>query len=137
MDFSSKARFLRISPRKLRYVADLVRGKELTNAFHILRSVNKRGTYFITKLLRSAVANFNDVRMKKNLDIDEEKLYISKILVDQGPIMKRWRASAFGRARPIHKKFSHLTLVLSEKLTTHEDKKEVKKEEKKLDSDAK
>lgn len=130
MDFPSKARFLRISPRKLRYVADLVRGKGLTQAFHILRCVNKRGTYFIKKLLRSAVANFNDVCMKKNIDMDEDKLYISKLLVDPGPQMKRWRPSAFGRARPIHKRFSHLTLVLSEKPSTEEEKKAKKKEKK-------
>lgn len=101
-------RYLRIAPRKVRLVADLVRGMGVVNAQAQLQFASKRGTDPVLKVLRSALANAKEKKM------DETKLYIAEIRVDSGPILKRWIARAQGRGTPIHKKTSHITLVLKE-----------------------
>lgn len=113
MPVIAKLNYLRISPRKIRLVADLIRGLDVTEAKHQLRFLTKKGTGPLSKLLNSAVSN-----AQHNFNLDKNNLYIAKILVNQGPTLKRWRPRAFGRAFPIAKRTSHITLVLEEKVKT-------------------
>jgi large subunit ribosomal protein L22 len=109
---TAKAKMVRLSPQKARLVADLVRGKYVEDALNILRFTNKKAAKFIEKVVRSAAANaIND----DYFDMDEEKLYIEKIMIDEGPRMKRVKPRAMGRADIIQKKTSHITVVVSEK----------------------
>ena len=109
MSVTAKLRHLRIAPRKVRLVADLIRGKRVEEAQNILNFTIKKSVLPILKLLRSAVAN-----AKNSFQLDEANLYISKILVDEGPKYKRWRARARGSAGQIQKKTSHVTIILDE-----------------------
>ena len=109
MKSSAKLRYLRIAPRKVRLVADMIRGKKVREAELILRFTPKSATEPIAKTLKSAVTS-----AKTNLELDEGNLYISKITVDQGPTLGRFRARSRGRAYPIEKKTSHVTLELDE-----------------------
>jgi len=106
---TAKLRYLRITPRKVRQVSDLIRGKTVEEAQTILRYTVKKAAQPLLKLLKSAVAS-----AKNNFQLEELNLYISKILVDEGPKLKRWRARARGRADEIQKKTSHVTIVLDE-----------------------
>lgn len=105
----AKLRYLRIAPRKVRLVADLVRGKSIEEAQTILNFTIKKATRPILKLLKSAIAN-----AKNNFQMEESNLYISRINVDEGPKHKRWRARARGSASKIQKKTSHLIIFLDE-----------------------
>ena len=102
----AKGRYMRISPTKVREVIDLIRGKDVTAASNILLHTNKGCTRSITKILNSAVSN------AKEKGLAEDQLFISKIIADQGPMWKRWRSAAFGRATAILKKTTHLTIEL-------------------------
>ncbi|MFA5088033.1 MAG: 50S ribosomal protein L22 [Candidatus Omnitrophota bacterium] len=102
----SKAKFIRVSPSKVRQVIDLIRGKDVAESLAILTYVNKGSTGMITKALNSAINN------AKQKGLSEDQLYISKIVADQGPVWKRFRAAAFGRATRILKKTTHLTIEL-------------------------
>lgn len=106
---TAKLRYLRIAPRKVRLVADLIRGKSVEEAQTILNFTVKRAAQPLLKLLKSAIAN-----AKNNFQLEEANLYISKILVDEGPKYKRWMPRARGRASLIQKKTSHITLILDE-----------------------
>ena len=102
---------LRIAPRKSRLVVDMIRGKTVVKARAILEFTVKRSAEPILKLLNSAAASaVNDRKM------EESNLYISKITVDEGPKLKRSFPMSRGRAYPIIKRMSHITLVLSEKI---------------------
>ncbi len=102
----AKLRYLRIAPRKVRLAADLIRGKSIEKAQVILNFTVKKPALPLLKLLKQAVANAKDNQKEVSA------LYISKITVDEGPKLKRWRARARGRAFEIQKKTSHITLVL-------------------------
>jgi large subunit ribosomal protein L22 len=102
--------YLRIAPRKVRLVVDLIRGKSVQEARNILNFTVKRAALPVRKLLDSAVAN-----AKNNFNLDEKKLYIKKIFVNEGPKLKRYRAASRGRAVEIQKKTSHITIILDEK----------------------
>ena len=104
---TAKLRYLRIAPRKVRLVADLIRGKRVAEAQRILHFLPKKGSLPIAKLLKSAAAS-----AKNNHQLDEASLYISKITVDEGPKLKRWRARARGQAYEIQKKTSHINIFL-------------------------
>lgn len=106
----AKARFVRTSARKIRYVIDLIRGKDIPAAFAILANLNKRAASYVNKVLKSAVAN-----AKKVPNIKEENLYIAKIVADGGPMWKRYRAAAMGRATMIRKRTSHIYVELDTK----------------------
>ncbi|MFQ5456373.1 MAG: 50S ribosomal protein L22 [Nitrospirota bacterium] len=114
MEAKAILRYTRVTPRKARMVVDLIRGKKVEEAFTILRFVRKDCARLITKLLKSAVANAED---RKIGDMDE--LWISKAVVDNGAVYKRFMPRAMGRASMIKKRTSHITLVLS---STEEDK---------------
>ncbi|MBL7069526.1 MAG: 50S ribosomal protein L22 [Candidatus Omnitrophica bacterium] len=101
------ARYIRISPRKTRLVANYVKGKRVGEALALLTNLNKRPCEFIEELLRSAISN-----AKRNPDIKEEELFISKLNVDGGPTLKRYRAGSMGRAMMIVHRTSHISIEL-------------------------
>ena len=104
------AKYVRIAPRKVRVVIDLIRGKDVADAFAILKFTPKRGAVLLDKVLRSAVAN-----AENNFDMDTDNLYVSKCFVDQGPTLKRIHPRSRGQAFSILKHTSHITVVVSEK----------------------
>jgi len=109
MPVIAKLCYLRVAPRKVRLVADLIRGKSVEKAQAILNFAQKRAALPLFKLLKSAIAS-----ARHNFGLEESNLYISKITIDEGPKLKRWRARARGQASEIQKKTSHLTLILDE-----------------------
>jgi large subunit ribosomal protein L22 len=126
----AKLRFLRMSPRKVRLVVDLVRGLDVDKALPQLRFSKKDAARPVRKLIESAVAN-----AVNNHKLTREALYIESIAVDQGPTIKRFKPRAFGRATMIRKRMSHVTLTLAEreglaKMTPVDKKKITKKMEK-------
>lgn len=109
MQVMAKLRNLRIAPRKVRLVVDLIRGKKLAEAQTILNFAIKKAAFPLAKLLKQAEAN-----AKNNFQLDPLNLFISKITVDEGRKLKRWRPRARGQAYEIQRKTSHITLVLDE-----------------------
>jgi len=109
MKVISKLKDLRIAPRKVRLIADLIRRKKAEEAQTILAFTIKRGSRPLLKLLKTALAD-----AKNNFQLDAANLYISKITVDEGPILKRWRPRSRGMAYPIKKRTSQITLILEE-----------------------
>ncbi len=109
MEAKAIAKYVRISPQKARLVVDLIRGKKAEEADTTLGFTDKKAAGIIRKVLKSAMAN-----AVQNPNIDENVLYVREVFVDQGPTLKRWRARAQGRATPIKKKTSHITVVLGE-----------------------
>ncbi len=101
-------RFTRVTPRKLRLVVDLIRGKHVDEAFAILRYSPKSASRVIQKVLKSAVANAEDLEVG-----DADELIVSRVFVDGGPVLKRFRARSMGRANPIKKRTSHVTIFVS------------------------
>ena len=110
MEVRARLRFARLAPRKVRLVADLIRGKGSEEALNTLSFTKKAAARVVTKLLKSAIANANQ---KKTVDVD--RLYIKRISVDQGPVLKRYTPRALGRATMIRKRTSHIIIVLDEK----------------------
>ena len=104
------AKYLRISPRKVKIVADLIRGKSLAQATGILLTTPKAASEPLLKLLKSAAAN-----AENNHQMDPEKLYVSACYANPGPIIKRIMPRAQGRAYRINKRTSHVTLAVAEK----------------------
>lgn len=109
MQVKAELNYLRIAPRKARLVANLIRGQSVEKAQTTLNFVIKKGATPLLKLLKSAIAN-----AKNNFQIEESNLFISQILVDEGPKYKRWMPRARGSASEIQKKTSHITLILNE-----------------------
>jgi len=109
MEVKAVTRYVRIAPRKVRIVTELVKGKSAEEALTILKFLPKKAARLVSKTLQSAVAN-----AEQNPNIDVDTLYIKRIYVDGGPSMKRWRARAMGRATRILKRSSHITIVLDE-----------------------
>ena len=101
---------IRIAPRKVQIVLDLIRGKDLKRAQAILKYTTKAAAEPLLKLVNSAAAN-----AENNFDMDTDSLYVSECFVCQGPTLKRIRPRAQGRAYRINKKTSHVTVVLSER----------------------
>lgn len=100
---------VRIAPRKLRTIAKMLRGMPVTKAINSLRFMQKSGSREFFKLLVSAVANAEDKG-----DVDVDKLVVRTVLVDQGPVLKRWRPRAMGRANRINRKTSHVFVEVAE-----------------------
>jgi large subunit ribosomal protein L22 len=110
MESTAKARHVRIAPRKVRLVMDMVRGKPVTEALQTLGLLKKAASPVLAKVIKSAVAN-----AENNHEMSTDGLFVSKAFVDEGPTMKRFMPRAMGRATPIRKRTSHITVVLSEK----------------------
>ena len=109
-DARAHLRYVRISPRKVKIVLDLIRGKEVGRAVGILKSTPKIAAEYLYKLLNSAVAN-----AENNHHMDSSKLYVSECFVCPGPIMKRAMPRAQGRTDRINKRVSHITIAVKEK----------------------
>ncbi len=110
MEARAVAKHIRIAPRKMRLVVDLIRGKKVGEAIAILKHTPKAGSPVVEKVLKSAIAN-----AENNFEMDADNLYISKIFVDEGPTLKRFHPRAQGRAYSIMKRTSHVTVYVSEK----------------------
>lgn len=108
MEATAKVTYVRIAPRKVQIVLDLIRNKPCDEAMAILKHTPKAACEPLAKLLKSAMAN------AENKDMDVSKLYVSECFVCQGPILKRIRPRDHGRAYRINKKTSHITMVLRE-----------------------
>ncbi|MDD5247134.1 MAG: 50S ribosomal protein L22 [Candidatus Omnitrophica bacterium] len=105
----AEGKFIRISPSKFRQVCDLIRRKDVLAAESLLLNLNKRPKEPLIKILRSAMAN------AKVKGFNAEQLYVSKIICDSGPMWKRFKAAAFGRASSIKKRTSHILIELDVK----------------------
>ncbi len=110
MEARAIARYLRVSPLKARQVADLVRGKDVSEALGILRYTNKKASPLISKVVKSALAN-----AEHNYDMDSDELYISEIQINEGPTLKRMKPRAYGRADVRRHRTSHISVVLRER----------------------
>ena len=109
MEVTAKAKHLRMSPQKVRLVAGIVRGMSAVKSLDQLRFINKLAAKPIIKLINSAVANATN-----NFELDKNNLYIKEIRVDEGATLKRWMPKARGRATPVRKRTSHISVVLAE-----------------------
>ena len=110
MEARAELKYARISPRKVKIVCDLIRGKDAGTAAAILMQTPKAASELMIKLLKSAVAN-----AENNHNMDPEKLYVSETYANPGPIIKRYQPRARGRAYRINKRTSHITIVVKER----------------------
>ena len=110
MEAVAKVTHVRIAPRKVRIVIDLIRNKPVGEAIGILRNTPKAASPVVENLLKSALAN-----AENNFKMNVENLYVAEVYADQGPTLKRVQARAQGRAFRINKKTSHITIKLQEK----------------------
>lgn len=113
--FQAKAvqKYLRIAPRKVRLVVDTVRGENVEQALAKLAFTNKKAASFVSKVIKSAAANLRD--QNEDESFEDEDLVITKIAVDEGPTLKRIQPAPMGRAHPIRKRTSHVTVVVEKK----------------------
>ena len=109
-EVKATAKYIRIAPRKVRIVLNLVRGKSVADALAILKFTPKVGADAVEKVLRSAIAN-----AENNFDMDVDRLFISSAFVDQGPTLKRIHPRSRGQAFKILKHTSHITVAVNEK----------------------
>lgn len=121
MEVRAHLRYLRIAPRKVRLVINLIRGMQVDRALDQLSVLPKASTLPVTKLLKSAIAN-----AENNFQLNQKDLYIKTIVANEGPKLKRYRPRAFGRAAEILKRMTHVTIVLEDKGKTPAPKKGVK-----------
>ncbi|MCG7418980.1 50S ribosomal protein L22 [Macrococcus epidermidis] len=110
MEAKAVARTIRIAPRKVRLVLDLIRGKEVAEAIAILKLTNKASSPVVEKLLMSALAN-----AEHNYDMNIDTLIVKEAYANEGPTLKRFRPRAQGRASAINKRTSHITIVVGDK----------------------
>ena len=110
MEARAELRYARIAPRKVQIVCDLIRGKDTKTAMAILMQTPKAASEIMIKLLKSACAN-----AENNHEMDPDNLYVSETFANPGPILKRIRPRAQGRAFRINKRTSHITIVVKEK----------------------
>lgn len=110
MEAKAIAKYVSISPLKVNYICDEIRGKQVDEALSILKFTNKKGAYELYKVLHSAVAN-----AENNLNLDRSLLYVKKAYANDGPTMKRFHPKAKGMAYPILKRSSHIGVVVAEK----------------------
>ena len=114
MAFESTHKFARISPRKVRPIADLVRGKFVDEALDILRYQPQRGARMLERVIKTALANAQDPDQNPGRIVDEHNLFISKVTVDNGPMFKRLRPRARGMAFLVKKRMSHIQVAIEE-----------------------
>ena len=107
-NFTCRTKYIRISPDKLRRVGKLIRNKEVNYANVLLKSIPHKGAEILSKSLKSAISNCTS-----NTELNSNDLYISELLIDQGPSLKRHRARARGRIFQILKRTSHIKLTVS------------------------
>jgi large subunit ribosomal protein L22 len=110
MEVKAIAKYMRISPRKVRLLMKEIKGKKVEEALNLLAFAPQRGAPILRKLINSAVANASQYP-----DIDVDNLFIKHIFADEGTTLKRFRPRAMGRATRIRKRSSHLTVIINEK----------------------
>lgn len=113
MEVRALAKFIRMSPKKIRLIVDLIRGMGVKEAEAQLKFNSRIAKNPVLKLLRSAIAN-----AENNFELKKENLFINTIIVNEGPTLKRWRPRAHGRAATIRKRTSHITIILDERVPT-------------------
>ncbi|MFL2988406.1 50S ribosomal protein L22 [bacterium] len=109
MEAIARKRFIRQSPYKIRFVLKTVKGMNVNSAVNKLTLTNKKASAYIIEVLNSAVSNM----MNSETEVDNSNLFIKTAYVDEGPVMKRFRPAAMGRATNIRKRTSHLTIIIS------------------------
>ena len=112
MEARAIAKYIRMSPRKVRRVADMVRGKNVGEAINILHFTPKAASTPIEKVLRSAVSNM--LNLEGSSKVDPDDLFVKEIRVDEGVTLKRFRAASMGRAVRIRKRTSHISVTVAE-----------------------
>ncbi len=115
MEARAIARHIRMSPRKVRLVVDQIRGRSVSEAYAILQFSKKAASEPVGKTLRSAVANAQYRAQDDGEVLDVDELMVSRAFVDEGATLRRWRARAMGRASPIRKRTSHITVVVDKR----------------------
>lgn len=110
MEARAIAKYIRVSPRKMKPIADLVRGKNVKEAMAILKYTPRKGARIFLKVMQSAVAN-----AENNHEMALDNLYVSQIYANQGPVMKRFKAGSMGRANPVKHRTSHIGVAVAEK----------------------
>ncbi len=110
MDIMAKGKFLRISPQKVRLIADVVKGKPVEIGLNTLKFMPNKAAGLVEKILKSAVANAD-----QNAKLNVDSLFIKNIIVDGGPTMKRFGARARGRGTRILKRSSHITVIVAQR----------------------
>ncbi len=113
----AEARYIRVSPQKVRLVIDMIRGQQAGDAIHILSAVNKRIAPAIEKVLRSAIANAEN----KSQDVDVDRLFVSEAYVNEGPRQKRIRPAPMGRAYRYQRRTAHIVVKLGERAAEAEE----------------
>ncbi len=110
MEAKAIAKYVRISPRKMRFICDMVRGRSVDEALSILKFTPNKGAKILEKVVKSAAAN-----AENNFDMNRDNLFISEVYSNQGPTLKRWRPRSKGRAFKILKRTSHIGVVVKER----------------------
>ncbi|UNC90942.1 50S ribosomal protein L22 [Candidatus Contubernalis alkaliaceticus] len=110
MEAKAVARYVRVTPSKVRLIADLIREKNVDQALSILKFTPNKGARVLEKVLISAIAN-----AEHNYEMDVNALFVAKAYIDEGPTLKRWRAKAMGRVGRIRRRTSHITVILQER----------------------
>ena len=110
MEAIARKKFIRQSPYKIRYVLKTIKGLKVDDAINKLSLTNKKASVYIKEVLRASVSNM----MSKNENSNDD-LFVKTAYVDEGPVMKRFRPAAMGRATSIRKRTSHLTIIISNK----------------------
>jgi large subunit ribosomal protein L22 len=126
-EFKAVWRFAKMSSSKVRPVIDAIRGQNVNDARAILESTPRRAASLIKKVLESAVANAVYESQRKSQNIVPDRLSVVRAFVDRGPLIKRWRATARGRAHPYRKYHCHITVVVAQKETEEKVKRVAKK----------
>jgi len=115
MEFTAKARYVRVSPQKARLVLCLIKGKRVETALNTLAFTNKGIAPTVLKLLRSAVENASYLSAEKGLDVDLDNLFVKNAIANEGPRMKRIRPAPMGRAFRYQRRMTHIEIELAEK----------------------
>ena len=115
MEFRAEAKFIRVSPQKVRLVLDLIKGKRVEDALNTLAFTKKGIAPTVHKLVRSALENANYAGNEKGADIDLDRLFVKNAISNEGPRMKRIRPAPMGRAFRYQRRMTHISVVLAEK----------------------
>lgn len=120
MEATAKLKNVPMSPRKMRMVVDLIRGKNVEDALNILKFNKREASTWLEKLLLSAIANW-EYKTDMTKSADEFDLFIKEIFVDEGPSLKRFRPAPHGRAHPFKRRTNHTTLIVDNRVAFEEE----------------
>jgi large subunit ribosomal protein L22 len=115
MEFRAEAKYMRVSPQKVRLVLDMIKGRRVEEAMDTLAFTNKGCAPELHKLLRSALENANYLSQEKGLDVDVDRLFVKRAVANEGPRFKRIRPAPMGRAFRYQRRMSHIEIALEEK----------------------